>query len=79
MNSNEQDSRTRTLYRGAYVWSGIAMTIGGYLGEEFVGAEHAFEAFMFFGGLNLGIGITKNLYERKAQESAGALEVETPS
>ncbi len=55
------------LYRGPLVWTGILFALGGYLAEEFVGAEYAFEFFLLFGGLFLGIG-----YERNRQESVRA-------
>jgi len=48
-------------FHGPWVWSGIVMTVGGYLCEEFVGSDMGFEFFMFFGGLNLGMGLGFNI------------------
>lgn len=45
------------------------MTVGGYLGESFLGSEHAFEFFMFFGGLNLGLGLGRNAGILKGPEA----------
>ncbi len=53
-------------FHGPQVWGGIILTLAGYLCEEFVGSEHAFEILMFFGGLNLGIGLGMNMVRAKA-------------
>jgi len=52
------------LFRGPIVFTGILFVTIGYLAELLVGPEYAFEYFMLFGGLFLGIG-----YERNRQES----------
>ncbi len=36
--------------------SGIAFSVIGLLGEQWVGGDHAFEYLMLFGGLFIGIG-----------------------
>jgi hypothetical protein len=52
------------LFRGPIVLTGALFVAIGYLAELLVGPEYAFEYFMLFGGLFLGIG-----YERNRQES----------
>ena len=69
MSDIEKNGGIFGLFRGLYVWSGIAMAVGGYLAEELIGAEHGFEFLMFFGGFNLGMGLMQNLNKRKALQS----------
>ncbi len=52
------------LFRGPLVVGGVLFIAIGYLAELLVGPEYAFEYFMLFGGLFLGVG-----YERNRQES----------
>ena len=61
------------LFRGAYVWSGILMALAGFLAEEWTGGEHAFEFFLFFGGLSLGRGVEINRAEFLQRQEAECL------
>ncbi len=65
MNESPEGTGVLSLFKGSAVWFGLALTLAGYLCEEFVGSEHAFEFLMFFGGLNLGIGLGGNIVRRK--------------
>lgn len=52
------------LLRGPLVFAGVLFVVMGYLAELLVGSEYAFEYFVLFGGLCIGIG-----FERNRQES----------
>jgi|GEM_PF-3286092 len=58
-----------SLFRGPIVWAGIALALGGFLAEQLIGGQYAFEAFMLFGGLNIGIGYEKNRSLRENEHS----------
>ncbi len=51
---------TLALFRGTYVWAGVAFALGGFLAEELSGNNHVFEVFMLFGGFFLGTGVERN-------------------
>jgi hypothetical protein len=53
------------IYREPYFWLGLAFSLGGFLAEEASGGEPAFESFMLFGGLFLGISFERNRRPRK--------------
>ena len=79
MSTENQTPKKRHLFKGAYVWSGIAMALVGFLGEEVMGGEHAFEFFSFFGGLNLGMGLIHNQYSGITGQMAGVPPEDGPS
>ncbi len=58
----------RVLFRGSLVWAGLILALGGYLAEEFTGGVHAFETFLLFGGINIGLGAERNRQEYLRQQ-----------
>jgi len=79
MNDTRRNAGVLSLFKGAYVWSGIVMALGGYLAEEFTGGGHAFEFLMLFGGLNLGMGLMRNIWVRDAERSGTEPRSRRPS
>ena len=79
MNDKIGKPGTLGLFKGWTVWGGIVMALGGMLAEDLSGGEHAFESFMFFGGLLLGMGLMNNVHQRKAQQSNSPLQSEGPA
>ena len=56
--------RERSVFHGWYIWVSIAMAVGGYaLVESDVSGGGG---LMFFGGLNLGFGLSHNIQRREA-------------
>lgn len=59
MNDYPTKPSTLQLFRGPLVWSGIAFTLFGSLAETLSGGEMAFEHFMLYGGLFIGVGVER--------------------
>jgi hypothetical protein len=52
-------------------WGGLAMTAVGFVLENAVGGDHAFEYLMFFGGLSMGMAAGRvGLLKAQAREAA---------
>jgi len=66
MNAEQEQAGVWGLFTGSTVWFGILLALVGFLCEQFLGSEHAFEILMFFGGLNLGLGLGVNIARRRA-------------
>jgi hypothetical protein len=45
-------------------WGGIALAVTGYVLENAVGGDHAFEFLMFFGGLCMGMAAGRVGYRK---------------
>jgi hypothetical protein len=69
---------TLSLFRGPLVWTGIAFAVAGFLAEQLVGSEYAFECFMLFGGLYIGMGCERNRRLRADAASAGSKPSDQP-
>jgi hypothetical protein len=63
-NPNPQ-SPFKGIHREPYFWIGLVFALGGFLAEEISGGGPAFESFMLFGGLFLGISFERNRKPRK--------------
>lgn len=73
-NENKASKGVLGLFHGTYVWAGIAFAVIGYLAEELIGGQHAFEFFLLFGGFFMGIGLERNRANREKVQSGNTMQ-----
>ncbi|MFT7671506.1 MAG: hypothetical protein ACI8X5_004226 [Planctomycetota bacterium] len=74
--TNESRGRLQDFH-GPTVWFGIALALGGFLAGEWPIGDLNFGPLMFFGGLQLGMGLMQNRYKRELEQSNSAVPADS--